>query len=194
MVINVTKGNRVLRWWGRSVVGFLFISRAVEGMGTCWGKELVLYPPMGKTFQAKGPATAEALWQDRDGMLEEQKRTLWLGIREQGQGIGTWDRARPSGVLLATVRSSDFILNRRGIQRKAGRMEVTLMNSCFQRSLWLPRGVLLIGGCWWGRKPPPGTRRGHCSLWAPLVWTSVGVQGGDMSTLSLFVFYTKTYL
>lgn len=30
----------------------------------------------GRTFQAEGPARAKAHWQEEDGVLEEQKRTL----------------------------------------------------------------------------------------------------------------------
>lgn len=113
------------------------------------------YIPGRGTNHCKGPSAG-------------QRWTLQLGLG-MGEGARTLGRTGSSKGLSATMRSSNFILSRRGSQWVVGRMEVTLMNSLFPKITQVPLWSMDCRGTSSGKRrqqPPPGSRRG-CSPASP---------------------------
>lgn len=91
--------------------------RILIRLGSGWGlrEGVCAVSTQGRTSQAPGAATGKARRPDGDGRAWAAKA---VGRKESDLG-----RAAPSKVSSATLRSSDFILKRRGIRCEIGRME-----------------------------------------------------------------------
>lgn len=86
------------------------------------------------------------------------EKAFMMGFLWRGR-IGSLGRAPGSSYGL--VKNLDLILIRRGSWWKVEGMELTVMNPCSQRSLWLPCRVWIIGWHWAGKEAS-----------GPLLWLS----------------------